>query len=265
MVDAVVGSSAQCPRQAAPQSWPMRWVRCTRNASSRPMTSASSTGGLVGRHLGRPVRCAAPAQIRGDHPVARGHQRGDLLAPDGAVVRPPVQQQHVGAVALDRDVQGDPIGVDAHRHGPLVLVPCSPAADYDTLSSVMSAEPSPVEKAGVAGRPRDPRIDAAILRATAELLVEIGYANLSLATPWPSGPVPPRRRCTGAGRARPNFVHGPRFPSRPPRWPPRPRLCGRRRPRHAGRNPRRVHQPGGAGGAAGLIADMGADPNSTSG
>ncbi len=45
----------------------------------------------------------------------------------------------------------------------------------------MSAEPSPVEKVGVAGRPRDPRIDAAILRATAELLVETGYANLSLA------------------------------------------------------------------------------------
>lgn len=33
----------------------------------------------------------------------------------------------------------------------------------------------------VAGRPRDPRIDAAILRATAELLVESGYGNLTLA------------------------------------------------------------------------------------
>lgn len=31
------------------------------------------------------------------------------------------------------------------------------------------------------GRPRDPRIDAAILRATADLLVEIGYANLTMA------------------------------------------------------------------------------------
>jgi AcrR family transcriptional regulator len=31
------------------------------------------------------------------------------------------------------------------------------------------------------GRPRDPRIDAAILRATADLLVEIGYSNISLA------------------------------------------------------------------------------------
>ena len=31
------------------------------------------------------------------------------------------------------------------------------------------------------GRPRDPRIDAAILEATADLLVEIGYANLTMA------------------------------------------------------------------------------------
>ncbi len=45
----------------------------------------------------------------------------------------------------------------------------------------MKADLSSVDKAGVAGRPRDPRIDAAILRATAELLVEIGYANLTLA------------------------------------------------------------------------------------
>jgi LmbE family N-acetylglucosaminyl deacetylase len=32
-----------------------------------------------------------------------------------------------------------------------------------------------------AGRPRDPRIDAAILGATADLLVEIGYANVTMA------------------------------------------------------------------------------------
>jgi AcrR family transcriptional regulator len=38
-----------------------------------------------------------------------------------------------------------------------------------------------LEKASGAGRPRDPRIAAAILSATAELLVEIGYSNLSLA------------------------------------------------------------------------------------
>jgi AcrR family transcriptional regulator len=49
----------------------------------------------------------------------------------------------------------------------------------------MTADPptldSRLEKAPGAGRPRDPRIAAAILSATAELLVEIGYSNLSLA------------------------------------------------------------------------------------
>src|SRR4051794_33804579 len=37
------------------------------------------------------------------------------------------------------------------------------------------------QSATAAGRPRDPRIDAAILGATADLLVEIGYANLTMA------------------------------------------------------------------------------------
>jgi AcrR family transcriptional regulator len=45
----------------------------------------------------------------------------------------------------------------------------------------MKADPSYLDKAPGAGRPRDPRIDAAILAATAELLVQIGYSNLSLA------------------------------------------------------------------------------------
>ncbi len=45
----------------------------------------------------------------------------------------------------------------------------------------MKAEPSSLDKGPGAGRPRDPRIDAAILAATAELLAEIGYANLTLA------------------------------------------------------------------------------------
>lgn len=43
----------------------------------------------------------------------------------------------------------------------------------------MKAEPLSVDKG--AGRPRDPRIDAAILTATAELLVQIGYSNLTMA------------------------------------------------------------------------------------
>ena len=53
--------------------------------------------------------------------------------------------------------------------------------NYDTVGSVMKADPPTLDKASGAGRPRDPRIDSAILSATAELLVEIGYSNLSLA------------------------------------------------------------------------------------
>jgi AcrR family transcriptional regulator len=45
----------------------------------------------------------------------------------------------------------------------------------------MKANPSLVDKAAGAGRPRDPRIDAAILAATADLLVQIGYSSLTLA------------------------------------------------------------------------------------
>jgi AcrR family transcriptional regulator len=45
----------------------------------------------------------------------------------------------------------------------------------------MKADPSTVDKAAGAGRPRDPRIDAAILGATADLLAEIGYSNLTMA------------------------------------------------------------------------------------
>ena len=45
----------------------------------------------------------------------------------------------------------------------------------------MKADPSTDDKTPAAGRPRDPRIDAAILRATADLLVEIGYSNLTMA------------------------------------------------------------------------------------
>jgi len=45
----------------------------------------------------------------------------------------------------------------------------------------MKADLSSVDKAAGAGRPRDQRIDAAIVSATAELLVQIGYANLTLA------------------------------------------------------------------------------------
>jgi AcrR family transcriptional regulator len=45
----------------------------------------------------------------------------------------------------------------------------------------MKADAGDVDKTPNVGRPRDPRIDAAILGATADLLVEIGYANLTMA------------------------------------------------------------------------------------
>ncbi|HSA41422.1 MAG TPA: helix-turn-helix domain-containing protein, partial [Mycobacterium sp.] len=45
----------------------------------------------------------------------------------------------------------------------------------------MKADDDTVDKGPGAGRPRDPRIDAAILAATAELLVEIGYPNVTMA------------------------------------------------------------------------------------
>ncbi len=45
----------------------------------------------------------------------------------------------------------------------------------------MKADSRPVDKAPGSGRPRDPRIDVAILQAAAELVVEVGYSNLTLA------------------------------------------------------------------------------------
>jgi AcrR family transcriptional regulator len=45
----------------------------------------------------------------------------------------------------------------------------------------MKADARDIDKTPGVGRPRDPRIDAAILGATADLLVEIGYANLTMA------------------------------------------------------------------------------------
>src|SRR6202051_4483176 len=53
--------------------------------------------------------------------------------------------------------------------------------NYDTAGSDMKADSSTVDKSPAAGRPRDPRIDASILRAAAELLVEIGYSNVTMA------------------------------------------------------------------------------------
>ncbi len=45
----------------------------------------------------------------------------------------------------------------------------------------MKADGDDIDKAPSVGRPRDARIDVAILEATADLLVEIGYVNLTMA------------------------------------------------------------------------------------
>ena len=45
----------------------------------------------------------------------------------------------------------------------------------------MKSDPPAVDKTPSAGRPRDPRIDAAVLAAAAALLAEVGYANLTMA------------------------------------------------------------------------------------
>lgn len=45
----------------------------------------------------------------------------------------------------------------------------------------MKADGAGVDKGTAAGRPRDRRIDEAILRATADLLVRTGYSNLTMA------------------------------------------------------------------------------------
>lgn len=50
---------------------------------------------------------------------------------------------------------------------------------YDTMRSVMKADLDSIDK--TVGRPRDRRIDAAILSAAAELVVEVGYSNLTMA------------------------------------------------------------------------------------
>lgn len=45
----------------------------------------------------------------------------------------------------------------------------------------MKSDQQPVDKPSGAGRPRDPRIDAAVMTAAAELVAEVGYAGLTMA------------------------------------------------------------------------------------
>jgi AcrR family transcriptional regulator len=70
--------------------------------------------------------------------------------------------------------------------------------------------PAP-DQTGTAGRPRDPRIDAAILSATAELILELGYPGVTVAAVAArAGTTPPAiyRRWKGL----PHLVHEAAFP-----------------------------------------------------
>src|SRR4029079_13260076 len=144
------------------------------------------------------------------------------------------------------------------------------AGNYDTVGSVMKADPSSVDKycgrkehqtTSAARRPRDPRIDAAILRATADLLVEIGYSSLTMAA------VAERAGTTKTAlyrrwSSKAELVHEAAFPTAPTaiETPPGdiaaaerapPGRQPRRHQRDDRRRPRRIHQPRGACRAAG--------------
>ncbi len=130
---------------------------------------------------------------------------------------------------------------------------------YDTVGSVMKADASSLDKTAVPGRPpRDPRIDAAILRATAELLVEIGYPNLTLAA------VAERAGTTKTAlyrrwSSKAELVHEAAFPRGAHRVDDARRRYCRRHPGDARSYSRRVHQPVVRAALPGLIADMSAD------
>jgi AcrR family transcriptional regulator len=72
-------------------------------------------------------------------------------------------------------------------------------------------EPAPDQTSPPAGRPRDPRIDAAVLAATAELVLENGYPGVTVAAVAArAGTTPPAiyRRW----RSLPHLVHEAAFP-----------------------------------------------------
>jgi AcrR family transcriptional regulator len=78
----------------------------------------------------------------------------------------------------------------------------------------MKADSPTIDKGPSVGRPRDPRIDASILRAAAELLVEIGYSNVTMAA------VAERARTTKTAlyrrwSSKAEMVHEAAFPAAP--------------------------------------------------
>ena len=116
-----------------------------------------------------------------------------------------------------------------------------------------------IDKAPAAGRPRDPRIDAAILAATADLLVEIGYSNLTMAA------VAERAGTTKTAlyrrwSSKAELVHEAAFPDRADGARPRPRATSSADVRAMIAAARDVFtSPVVRAALPGLIADMAAD------
>jgi AcrR family transcriptional regulator len=78
----------------------------------------------------------------------------------------------------------------------------------------MTTDSDSADSALLGGRPRDARIDAAILTATAELLVEVGYPNLTLAAiAERAGTTKPAIYRRWSGKA--DLVHEVAFPATP--------------------------------------------------
>jgi AcrR family transcriptional regulator len=82
----------------------------------------------------------------------------------------------------------------------------------------MTTDSDPVDTTLLGGRPRDARIDAAILTATADLLVEVGYPNLTLAAiAERAGTTKPAIYRRWSGKA--DLVHEAAFPAAPTAMP----------------------------------------------
>ena len=109
------------------------------------------------------------------------------------------------------------------------------------------------------GRPRDPRIDDAVLRATVELLGKSGYADLSVdAIARRAGTSKPAIYRRWPSKA--HLVHEAVFPIIRGDRAARHRLAGRRRPRNGASLGGRADHAGRAGGMPGIVAEMATDP-----
>ena len=105
------------------------------------------------------------------------------------------------------------------------------------------------------GRPRDPRIDDAVLPRPPSWSSEVGYADADGGRGRGHGPGPPSPRSTGAGPARPTWCTRRSFPSGEPVSLPRDRLPGRRPAGDAAADLRGVHAPVARAALPGLVGE----------